>query len=195
MLDAFRLFDQEGKGWVTAAELSMGIDELGFYATREDVYLFVRRWDKDNDGRVRYSDWCDAMTPTNGHFAELINSRSPFHIHHTYSRREYFHPDTREQLRRTLKEHFCNEGSAEVIRQRLATRPYFDAYDAFKTLDIDNHGYITGEEMRVLLREHGFSATSQELITLVDRYDKKKEGRISYTNFLDETTPKSPLKL
>ena len=112
-MDAFRLFDFDGKGWATASEIQTGLEELGVFQSRDDIYLFVRRFDKDNDGRLRYSDFCDAMTPLNSHYASLLSSRPAYNIHHTYSRLEYFSRDTRDILRRALKAHFNNEYYAE----------------------------------------------------------------------------------
>ena len=57
------MLDKSAKGWITGAELIESISELGAYANRDDVYLFVRRYDKDSDGRLLYSDFCDAFTP------------------------------------------------------------------------------------------------------------------------------------
>lgn len=80
------------------------------------------------------------------------------------------------------------------MRQRLSGRPFFNLHDAFKSLDFDENGFITKEEMRTLLRNHGFFATETELTSLVDRFDKNKDGRISYSEFIQEVTPHSPLK-
>ena len=44
------------------------------------------------------------------------------------------------------------------------------------------------------MQNHGFTATEGEITWLIDRYDKNKDGRISYSEFIEEVTPKSPLK-
>ena len=31
---------------------------LGLYFTKDEIYLFYKRYDKDNDGLFRYSDFC-----------------------------------------------------------------------------------------------------------------------------------------
>jgi len=46
------MVDKTGKGWISAYELEDAIKDLGVYANHEDVYLFVRRYDKDSDGRL-----------------------------------------------------------------------------------------------------------------------------------------------
>jgi Ca2+-binding EF-hand superfamily protein len=51
---------------------------------------------------------------------------------------------------------------------------------------------LTRDEFREILREYGFYATSEEISWLIDRYDKNGDGRISYSEFIDEILPKSP---
>ena len=194
LTDAFRMLDIEGKGWVTASEIKGGLEVLGLFADKQDVYLFLRRYDGDSDGRIRYSDFCEAFTPKDEYYADLLGSRKAVHIHHVLRRDEYFHADTREQLRIAWRAHLNVENAAEKLRQRLYRRPHFSAHDAFRTCDIDDNGYITRNELRSLLQNHGFSATEGEITWLLDRYDRNKDGRISYSEFIEEVTPKSPLK-
>ena len=77
--DAFRMLDIEGKGWVTSSEIRSGLEQLGLFADRQDVFLFVRRYDSDNDGRVRYSDFCDAFSPKDVYYSDLLAQRRPAH--------------------------------------------------------------------------------------------------------------------
>lgn len=64
LMDAYQMIDKYSKGWVTAPEIIESLGELGAYPHKDDVYLFVRRYDKDGDGRILYSDFCDAFTPS-----------------------------------------------------------------------------------------------------------------------------------
>jgi Ca2+-binding EF-hand superfamily protein len=93
---------------------------------------------------------------------------------------------------RTFKVHFSVEESAELLRKRLGRRPNFNVHDAFTTVDVDKNGYITRDEFKSILREYGFYATDEEVSWLIDRYDKNRDGRISYSEFIDEILPKSP---
>jgi len=69
LMDGFQMIDKNAKGWVSTPELVDSLAELGLYAHKDDVYLFVRRYDKDSDGRLLYSDFCDAFTPKAYHHA------------------------------------------------------------------------------------------------------------------------------
>ena len=63
------MIDNGAKGWITSPELVDALSDLGSYANRDNVYLFLRRYDKDSDGRLLYSDFCDAFTPKTHHHA------------------------------------------------------------------------------------------------------------------------------
>jgi Ca2+-binding EF-hand superfamily protein len=192
LMDAFQMLDRTAKGSVTATELHEVLADLGSYALRENVYLFHRRYDRNSDGRLLYSEFCDAFTPKSASQALALTSRSAYYLHQGYPKNEYFTRDTRDQFLRTFKVHFSVEESAELLRKRLLRRPGFSAHDAFTAVDIDRNGYITRDEFKKVLREYGFYALDSELTWLVDRYDRNRDGRISYSEFIDEILPKSP---
>jgi Ca2+-binding EF-hand superfamily protein len=86
------------------------------------------------------------------------------------------------------------ESLSERLRQRLSRRPEFNCYDAFQAIDRDRNGFITYEEMKTVLEENGCKVSNRDLKCLMDRYDKNKDGRVSYSEFVQEVTPKSPRK-
>jgi Ca2+-binding EF-hand superfamily protein len=98
-------------------------------------------------------------------------------------------------LRKVLNASVNNEVYSEEVRQKLAKRPLFDCYDAFKALDKDNNGYISINEFRDLLAEHGQFPANKDLLNLMKRYDKNHDGKVSYSEFVQELTPKSPQKI
>jgi Ca2+-binding EF-hand superfamily protein len=73
------MLDRYNKGSVTAHELIDVLNDLGLMAHKDDVYLFVRRYDRDSDGRVQYSDFCGAFTPKTFHHASALNNRRAYY--------------------------------------------------------------------------------------------------------------------
>ena len=165
---------------------------LGLYPLRDDIDLFVKRYDRNDDGRLRYSEFCDAFVPKSISYSSDINSRKSYYLPNGYPKNEYFLRDTRDQYLKTLKIHFAVETSAEYLRKRLMRRPGFSASDAFTACDQDRDGYITRDEFRGILRDYGHYVTSDEITWLVDRYDRNQDGKISYSEFINEILPKSP---
>ena len=46
--------------------------------------------------------------------------------------------------------------------------------------------------MRNFLADNGIFPTENEISMLVDRYDRNRDGRISYEEFMEELIPKTP---
>jgi Ca2+-binding EF-hand superfamily protein len=49
-------------------------------------------------------------------------------------------------------------------------------------------------EFDSMLRKHGVIATKDELTLLIDRFDRNRNGAVSYADFASEVAPKSPTK-
>eukprot|EP00743_Colponemidia_sp_Colp-15_P002650 GILK01002872.1.p1 GENE.GILK01002872.1~~GILK01002872.1.p1 ORF type:complete len:586 (-),score=91.06 GILK01002872.1:92-1849(-) len=191
LLDSFKEFDTLGKGYVSASELEDGLRKHGVYTNKDELYLFFRRYDKDSDGRLRYSDFCEAFTPRQAEYASLLNNRVSYNLNGSH-RRVGFTMETSAQFSRALRLHIENERQAEHLRQRLSSRRGFNLHDAFEAVDRDGNGFITMDEFRAILQDNGIFATEKELLSLMSRYDKNKDGRVSYTEFVQEVTPRSP---
>lgn len=188
------MLDFQGKGWLTAPELGEVLADLGHYFHRDHLYLFVRRFDKHNDGRILYSDFCDAITPLSLPHSTLLNSRRAFFIHNNFHRLDFFETDTRALFFRLLKLYFVNEESAELLRKRLNKRPYFNVHEAFSACDSDKNGVITKDELKNLLIEYQFYPTDHELSLLIARYDRNHDGRVSFAEFSEELMPRLSLR-
>ena len=102
--------------------------------------------------------------------------------------------ETLEQLKHTWQTFLRVEIAAESLRQRLHRVGGFSAIAAFHSMDVDGAGRVAKKELRALLSDFGFIATEKELESLVARYDKDRDGRISYSEFAREITPHSPYR-
>jgi Ca2+-binding EF-hand superfamily protein len=81
LIDAFRVFDVEGKGWITPQEVKEGLTIYGVFTNFEDLGLYFSRYDKDEDGRLRYSEFCDSFLPTDAFHASLLAKKAPLHMY------------------------------------------------------------------------------------------------------------------
>uniref|UniRef100_A0A7S3IC81 EF-hand domain-containing protein n=1 Tax=Anophryoides haemophila TaxID=46462 RepID=A0A7S3IC81_9CILI len=122
-----------------------------------------------------------------------MSNRSPHYLDENKGI-ETFEYETRYLIKKLLNKVLSGESQGESLRQSLARRPLFSATDAFNALDSNEIGFISVEEFKILLNEWNFFVSTSDLVTLVNRYDKNNDGKISYGEFLNEITPKSPLK-
>jgi len=96
LMDAYAMIDEKSLGWVSAPQLLTFLMELGVYCHKDDVYSFTRRFDRDSDSRLLYSDFCEAMTPKDSYYSHALNNRKFKYIHNKdIPKRNYFCDNTR----------------------------------------------------------------------------------------------------
>ena len=62
LIDAFRVFDVEDKGYITAHELRHVMTNLGEKLTDEEVNEMISEADSDGDGVINYTDFVKIMS-------------------------------------------------------------------------------------------------------------------------------------
>ena len=153
------MLDNRKKGWLVAPDLHDILTEFGQYCHKDDVNTFIRRYDLDSDGRLLYSDFCDAFTPKDQYYASVLNSRQTHYIHRDISVFNYFEPETRDMLFRAFKIHFEIEESIELIKKRMTRRPKFNLTDTFKFLDLFDEHILSHECFKRVLMDNKHYAT------------------------------------
>jgi hypothetical protein len=98
LYDAFKIFDQLSKGSLTITEVANGLIKIvGLVPSSCEIELFFQRYDKDHDGLLRFSEFCDAFVPMDRDYAALLNSRQSNRRNNVYgnTRADYvFLPQT-----------------------------------------------------------------------------------------------------
>lgn len=90
--------------------------------------------------------------------------------------------------------HFRVESAAESLRQRLNSRPGFNSYEAFNSLDLNDNGTIDAVELKRMIESRGYWVSYQEVDQVVDKMDRNKNGRVTFAEFREETLPRSPAR-
>ncbi|WAR18958.1 CALM-like protein [Mya arenaria] len=62
MREAFQVFDKDGNGFISSAELRNVMNNLGEKLTEEEVQEMIREADIDGDGQVNYEEFVKMMT-------------------------------------------------------------------------------------------------------------------------------------
>lgn len=96
-MDGFQMMDEKNLGWVSAPQILTFLIKMGVFAHKDDVYTFVRRFDRDHDSKLLYSDYCDFMTPKDSYYKHALGGRQPKYIHcKEVPRKNYFTDQTRD---------------------------------------------------------------------------------------------------
>jgi hypothetical protein len=54
----------------------MTLADIGMLATYDEVELFINRYDKDRDGKLRFAEFCDAFIPRDYYLSLTLNRRN-----------------------------------------------------------------------------------------------------------------------
>jgi len=90
--------------------------------------------------------------------------------------------------------HFRVESASESFRRSLAMRPSFNCYEAFNSLDMNDSGAISASELKRMIESRGYFVGFKEVDQVIDKFDKNKNGRVTFSEFREETLPKSPAR-
>lgn len=194
LTDAFKIFDRDYRGQVTVADLRDGLSAIGVFPTSEEVELFVTRYDGTGDRRLNFNEFANAFVTQDYYYAGMVNRRPSNYRYPLYRRDDCFLADTQIEFRNMWRVHFKTESAAELIRQRLSTKPYFNVYEAFNSCDLNDSGAVTQDEFRRIIESRGFYVSDQEAGQILKKFDTNKDGRVCYSEFREEMMPKSPVR-
>ena len=180
LTDAFKIFDVNYLGSITVTDLREGLAAIGVFPTSEELDLFITRYDTSGDRRLNMREFSDSLLTLDAYYAGMAERRGSNHRYPLYRRDDCFLPDTQLQFRSVWRQHFRGEVAAESVRQRLQRMPYFNVYEAFNSLDMNDDGRITREEFKRLIQSRGFYVSDKEATEIVEKMDRNKDGRVSF---------------
>jgi hypothetical protein len=136
--------DPRGQGAVTKFDLQQYIDSLCLHCTPQHINLFMKRFDKDADGQLRYSEFCEAFLPTDPFHASLLAKKTPMQISVNDNETPFCKP-TADLYRDVWRMHLDQE--LEIEKIRYDNRGTLCMREAFAGVDATNDGYVCKEDV------------------------------------------------
>lgn len=134
LVEAFRAFDSDNDGSITAAELGGLMGSLGYSATEQEVRAMMREGDKDRDGLLGLDEFLAMNTEDHLGLGELGN----------------FLADASEAL--------TGEGdtvTGEELFQVLASLglnfPLEDCVEIISSMDVDDDGVVSVDDFNLVV--------------------------------------------
>jgi hypothetical protein len=146
------MIDNKSLGWVSAPQILMFLVEAQVYAHKDDVYNFTRRFDRDHDSRLLYSDFCEAVTPLDSYYTHALAQRKHKYLHFKHiPKSDYFTEQTRETFYNVFRAYFEIDEKIEIFKKRLTRKPSFNIHDAFSTVDHYKNGKLSIDDIKRLM--------------------------------------------
>ena len=76
--DCYKLFDNDEKGYITFREIVETYSLFSLYPKKEDLELMMKKYDKDQDGKLNYEEFCKAVQPKDKNYASLLINRKAY---------------------------------------------------------------------------------------------------------------------
>jgi hypothetical protein len=153
MIDAFRIFDPNGIGVATVSDFRNGLNELGLSVSDQELVLFMKRFDKDGDDKLRYSEFCYAFLPSDSFHASLLAKKAPITMYPQalIPKEQIFYPETISLFLHAWTTHLQNEIEAEKLRLFTQKKKGFSVHNAFYVVDQNKDHFIDKDDLRNFL--------------------------------------------
>ncbi|CAD8124822.1 unnamed protein product [Paramecium sonneborni] len=173
-LELFSFFDQDKTSKLAPGDVKAALEELEIYPTQSQLYLWMKRYDIDRDGKWNIREFLTAFKPIN---YQKINIRQ-------------LDKEILNAIKNVIKTEIENEVAIECLRKKLSQRPNFNLKTLF-TL-ITSNQIILEQELKTFLENHGVYLDDKNLELLMRRFDRNEQQYITYSDFLNEMQPKQP---
>lgn len=149
--DAFRIFELDGRGYLTDLDLKYGLNALDIFPTSEEISLFMKRFDVRNEGVLSYTNFYGVFNPLDREYSRMLELRLPATYVSRYSRADVFLPTTKLYMQNLLKSILRNEARVEVWRQKLSRIVRFNTRIVFEKIDRIDKNYASDTDVIFLI--------------------------------------------
>ncbi|KRX08920.1 hypothetical protein PPERSA_09024 [Pseudocohnilembus persalinus] len=194
LVDAFRLFDVDGKGICSPQDFMHVFNEIGIFPSKYELYLMLKKYDLNQDGKISYNEFRDMLRPVKREYEAMGSERAPREKDLYFDIGDLWSLETRQNFGILFKIMIQNEAALESLRQRLNKRKNFNLKKIFSYIDGDLDGYWRVSDFKKIFDQCGITIDKNDLYYLILRFDRTCNAKVSYSEFIAEISPKSSQK-
>ena len=72
------MLDRAGKGSINKDDIIWGLNySLNYTINNSELAAFMKRFDKDQDSHLKYSEFCEAFLPVDSYHASYLAKKTP----------------------------------------------------------------------------------------------------------------------
>lgn len=193
LVDGFRQFDTKGRTYITSSDIEEMLEKSDVKLHADEVLLLIKHYSSFKDNKLRFHDWNRMICSRENEYSMLLKNRN------TYSSNPRklpipFSDETQRVFLEVIKSLLHQEVECERMRQELDRKPLFNLKESFGILDSDMDGFVSVDEVLRVISLHKVHACAKDLDCVMERFDKNRDGRVSYSEFLEELAPQSQFK-
>lgn len=180
-LACFQKIDVSNSGFVTVSDLLNYLSQQNIQLSERQVSSFFEVLHSDNDDKLNYTEFLDAVLPTTNLLLRQVAARR-----HTYrpTARKAREADVDQKLAEFLKLEILLYNKVNSQCRSLVNDPDWDVYNAFFKIDTEKAGGIDRFCLLIFLKKVSkLNITFDDILPLFRRIDTDNDGKLSYPEF------------
>ena len=182
--DAFRIFEKNGRGYLTQDDLKYGLYLLGINVNDFIINLLFKRFDLQKQDQINFADFFDMLIPFEKSYRNGVEQRLP-HSFNALQCVEIFSEKTIICMRNLFNAIIKNENEINEMRKGFSIL-IRRLKDIFKLFDKEGFGFFGFDEFITYLKDNEMLEESLNVDLLFIRLDKNRNGKIDFTEIADE---------
>ena len=135
-MDIFEAFDVDQNARLCPSDIGSALEQLCIFPSQTQLFLWVKRFDRDRDGKLNVREFFSSLLPADRSFQELVRCRKTIERGSPRRRvikiKDFLSPTTFNLLCELFKCQIENEVAIESVRQKLSKRSNFDLKKLFR---------------------------------------------------------------
>ena len=185
--EIFRIFELEGRGFLSKEDLSIGFNKFNLYPKDINISLLLKRYDINKEGIISYPDFFELIVPFSKYHKQMVEKRG------IESGIKDINPDdlnleTQKCIQNLFNEIFKGELALNKEKENFTSLKN-NFKDIFKSFDISDNGFIGEKDFVLYIQNNELFTNSNDCDLLFLRFNKLKNGKIEIQEMLDEIEP------